>query len=206
MPTLTNNINDKVGGSNSGATNTFTLTNDSNTASSKANEVISVAGATADDPFVSYVVTGVTTWSIGVDNSDSDKFKISTSATLGSSDAVTVDTSGNVVVTGSTTSRRPIVTASAGKTYALTDANTFQLSTSAIGISHTIPPNANTAFPIGTEIYVYQQGAGQVTFNPGVGVTLNSAFSNRRIALRFTGACLKKTATNVWEITGNLTA
>lgn len=206
MVSINNSVNNKVGGSNSGATNTFLISNESNTASSQAREVISVGGSTADDPFTSFVVTGVTTWSAGIDNSDSDKFKISISAALGTSDALTLDTSGNAVITGSIASYRPTVTQSGSNTFALTDANTFQLCTSGSSMTLTIPLNATVAFAIGTEIDVYQQGAGQVSIAPTGGVTLNSSFSNRNIAVQYSGASLKKTAADTWELIGNLTA
>jgi hypothetical protein len=73
----------------SGATVTSTLSNTSNTASSKANHIIKVAGSTADDAWTTWSVNGVTNWSMGIDNSDSDKFKLSRSATLGTSDVLT---------------------------------------------------------------------------------------------------------------------
>lgn len=42
------------------------------------------------------VVSGATNWSVGVDNSDSDKFQISPANAPGVSPAMTIDTSGNV--------------------------------------------------------------------------------------------------------------
>lgn len=86
--------------SSSGATVTTTTANTSNTASSNARNLIQVAGTSANDAFTQYQVVGTTDWSTGVDNSDSDKYKISASSALGTSDAVAVDTSGNMVVTG----------------------------------------------------------------------------------------------------------
>lgn len=206
MVSINNSINNKVGGSNSGATNTFLISNESNTASSQAREVISVGGSTADDPFTSFVVTSATTWSVGIDNSDSDKFKISASAALGTTDELTVDTSGNVVITGSINTYRPTVTQTGTNTFALTDANTFQLCTSGSSMTLTVPTSGTVAFAVGTEIDVYQQGAGQVAIAPAGGVTLNSAFSNRKIAVQYSGVSLKKTGSDTWELIGNLTA
>lgn len=93
-----NAIDSNIGAANSGQTNTFTITNPSNTASSQANEIINVGGGTAGDPFTTYTVTGVTSWSQGIDNSVSDSYKISVSAALGTSDVMIMDTSGNVQV------------------------------------------------------------------------------------------------------------
>jgi hypothetical protein len=102
--------------------------------------------------------------------------------------------------------QRPIVTQSGTNTFALTDGNTFQLCTSGSAMTLTVPLNATVAFPVGTEIDVYQQGAGQVSIAATGGVTINSAFGNLKIAAQYTGASLKKTATNTWELYGNLTA
>jgi hypothetical protein len=93
---INNSINNTVGGSNSGATNTFTVTNSSNTASSVAHEVISVGGASAGDAFTTYTVTGVTNWSLGIDNSDSDNFILSASTALGTTNVLTATTAGAV--------------------------------------------------------------------------------------------------------------
>lgn len=83
----------------SGATRSHVLSNTSNTASSKAMHQIKVAGGTADDPYLRFTVNGVTEFTTGIDNSDSDKFKISRASTLGTNDALTIDSSNNVVTT-----------------------------------------------------------------------------------------------------------
>jgi hypothetical protein len=43
------------------------------------------------DTWILFSIFSVTDWSIGLDNSDSDKFKISANATLGTADALTID-------------------------------------------------------------------------------------------------------------------
>ena len=48
------------------------------------------------DASVRYLLTGVISWATGIDNSDSDKFKISQSSTLNDSNRLTIDTSGKV--------------------------------------------------------------------------------------------------------------
>lgn len=75
----------------SGATVGYVADQQSNTASSNALFYASVAGTSAGDPFISFVITSGASWSIGNDNSDSDKFKISRSTALGTSDIVTLD-------------------------------------------------------------------------------------------------------------------
>ena len=79
-------------------TRILTVSNTDNTgaASSAARMDITVGGANVGDPQVSFGVTGVTTWSAGIDNSDSDKFKLSLGNALGTNDTIISTTSGEV--------------------------------------------------------------------------------------------------------------
>jgi hypothetical protein len=72
-----------------------------NTAVNVANGV-TIEQAGTGDAAAAFLLTGVQRWSIGIDNSDSDKFKIGTGE-LGSADKVTLDTSGNLTATGNIT-------------------------------------------------------------------------------------------------------
>lgn len=102
---------------------------------------------------------------------------------------------------------RPIVSfASTSKTFALSDANTFQQTTAATTVTLTIDTNANVAFPVGTEIEIFQQGAGQIVIAAAGGVTIQSAFSNLKIGAQYTGAIFKYLGTDTWSLVGNLTA
>ena len=96
MVAINNSDNNQVGASNSGVTNTFTVTNPSNTASSQAQVNVTVGGGTAGDAYTTYTVSGVTNWSEGVDNSASDAFVISASTALGTTNVVSMVTGGNV--------------------------------------------------------------------------------------------------------------
>lgn len=89
-----NAINNTVGASISGVTNTLTITNPSNTASSAARESITVGGASAGDPSLNFNVSGVTNFEMGIDNNASDSFKISASAALGTTDVFIMTTAG----------------------------------------------------------------------------------------------------------------
>ncbi len=82
--------------SRSGGVMGLLVENTSNTSSSSALLQAKVAGTSADDPYMLFNINGSTQWTIGSDNSDSDKFKISQSAGLGTSDVFTVTTAGNV--------------------------------------------------------------------------------------------------------------
>lgn len=89
-----------IGSSNSGNTNTLTVTNSSNTASSSANIVSTVGGSTAADPTHQSVVSGVTTWTWGADNSvtspTADPFVLAQGTALGTNNVMSVATSGEI--------------------------------------------------------------------------------------------------------------
>lgn len=93
-----NSIDNTVGASISGVTNTFTVTNPSNTASSAARSTIVVGGGTSGDPTLNFNVSGVTNWEVGIDNSDSDKLKISQGTALGTNDTLIITTSGEITL------------------------------------------------------------------------------------------------------------
>lgn len=70
-----------------------------NNASATAHSILGArtGGANGGDPFVSFDIAGVVGWSIGVDNSDADKFKISRSwSDVGINNVITVNVSDNV--------------------------------------------------------------------------------------------------------------
>jgi hypothetical protein len=78
-----------------GSSTLATILNSDNTnAASGAGIRLDVGGASAGDTYILINITGATNWIFGADNSDSDSFKISASATLGSSDCLTIKTSG----------------------------------------------------------------------------------------------------------------
>lgn len=89
-----NAINNTVGASISGVTNTLTITNPSNTASSAAREIITVGGASSADASLNFNVSGVTDWEMGIDNNDSDKLKVSQGTALGTNDTWIMTKSG----------------------------------------------------------------------------------------------------------------
>jgi len=94
MVASNNAINNTVGASITGVTNTLTITNPSNTASSAARTSISVGGGTAADPTLNFNVSGVTNWEMGIDNNDSDNLKISQGTALGTNDTWVMTTAG----------------------------------------------------------------------------------------------------------------
>ena len=71
----------------------------------------------------------------------------------------------------------------------------------------TIPPNADVAFPIGTQVLIHTETAYPITIAPGAGVTINSApygNSNAVLAEIRATVILEKSAINTWLITGEL--
>lgn len=77
----------------SGAAVSHSVINTSNTASSTASYLAQVAGDTAHDVYYSAVINTVAAFSWGLDNSDSNVFKICATTNLGSADAFTISPS-----------------------------------------------------------------------------------------------------------------
>lgn len=94
MVSSNNAINNTVGASITGVTNTLTVTNPSNTASSAARTKITVGGSSAGDPSLNFNVSGVTDFEMGIDNSSSDRLTISASNALGTTDTWRMTTAG----------------------------------------------------------------------------------------------------------------
>jgi hypothetical protein len=143
------------------------------------------------------------------------------STIVGTTNQVTVNTVGNTITLStpqdiattsnvtfrSVTAFRPIVSVTGtSRTFALSDANTFQNCNNASSQTLTVPPNSSVAFTIGTEIEVWQQGVGQVSIAAGVGVTLLSKLSHLNLSAQYVGATLKKIATDTWLVVGDLSA
>ena len=68
----------------------------------------------------------------------------------------------------------------------------------------TIPAESSVNFPVGTEIAIIQEGAGQTEIVAAAGVTIKSNNSYTKIAARYTGATLVKMGSNQWYLIGNL--
>lgn len=89
-------------------------------------------------------------------------------------------------------------------TLVLTDVAKVVKLTNAAAITLTVPPNSSVAFPTGTQILLYQGGAGQVTITAGAGVTINSSGSKLKLTNQYSVAGLLKLATDEWVAFGNL--
>lgn len=98
-----------------------------------------------------------------------------------------------------------ILNAQTGTSYTLvlSDVAKVITLTNAAAITLTVPTNASVAFPTGTQILLYQGGAGAVTIS-GAGVTFRSEGSKLKIAGQYGVAGLLKIGTNEWIVYGNL--
>jgi hypothetical protein len=93
MVTIQNSINNTIGDSNSGATDTLTVQNTSNTASSQAKVAVSVAGDTAGDCWDQWAIGTSRSYAWGISNATTNNnFRLTTtnSATLTPSTGVTI--------------------------------------------------------------------------------------------------------------------
>ena len=100
-----------------------------------------------------------------------------------------------------------VFNAQTGTTYtlALTDVAKVVSLTNAASITLTIPTNATVAFPTGTQILLYQGGAGQVTVG-GAGVTIRSQGTKLKMNGQYAIAGLLKVGTDEWVLFGNTVA
>lgn len=101
-----------------------------------------------------------------------------------------------------------VFNAQTGTTYtlALTDVAKVVKLTNASSITLTVPTDASVAFPVGTQILLYQGGAGQVTISPAGGVTVRSSGAKLKLTDQYSVGGLLKLATNEWVAFGNLSA
>lgn len=93
-----------------------------------------------------------------------------------------------------------------GTTYTigLIDIEGYLRCTGSSAVTITIPTNATTAFPIGTEIVIMQAGTGKVSPSAAGGVTLNIPSGVTGTALQWAAFTLKKVDTNIWDCFGQL--
>jgi hypothetical protein len=97
-------------------------------------------------------------------------------------------------------------TSSGAYTLLLTDKGKFFATTAGGAIAITIPTNASVPFPIGTQIWFVQEGAGVPTFSGDTGVTLRTRSVTRQPFGRYAEVKLTKVGTDEWYLTGDLKA
>jgi hypothetical protein len=69
----------------------------------------------------------------------------------------------------------------------------------------TVPSNSSVAFPIGSELTIYQYGTGRTQFVEASGVTIR-ATPGKWLRAQYSVATLIKRATNEWILFGDLSA
>ena len=90
--------------SNNNVASAYILNETNNSTTAHAILALRTSTANGGDPFISFDVSGVAGWHIGVDNSDSDKFKIGLNWNIvGLDTALAIDRSKNSVFSGSVT-------------------------------------------------------------------------------------------------------
>lgn len=127
--------------------------------------------------------------------------KVNTSSVGAASGVATLDS--NSKVTPAQTSSR-IVSLSASRTLALTDAGTMIYNSGSAALTLTIPVSTSVAFPIGTEIELLRMDTGTLTVAADSGVALNSFNGKYAIAHQYGCAALKKIGADVWVLAGDL--
>ncbi len=128
--------------------------------------------------------------------------------------AVISSTAGGFIFTDGTQTKEGVPS----KTTISTITDTYNLSTGGLALRDTlvecnkataftvtVPLNSTTAFPVGTSIDFIQIGAGQVTFDGAVGVTLNFT-PGAKLRSQWSSATLFKRATDSWILMGDLSA
>ena len=154
------------------------LTNSDNTdPASNASYQVAVGGTAAGDPYIDFLVSGAGHFAMGIDNSDSDNFVLAASGALGTSNALTVSSAGDVVATGAVTATLGALTAtdgnlvfgSAGNKIVSTDfASTIAAGASSFGsitlIGGTITIST-TAMSAGSGVILSRQSVGSTGAN-----------------------------------------
>lgn len=99
------------------------------------------------------------------------------------------------------------INAQSGTSYSLvlTDRGSFVRMNNAASNTLTVPTNASVAFPVGTQVLIYQEGSGQTTISPAGGVTINASDAASKLRVQHSVATLIKIGTNTWVLSGDIT-
>lgn len=130
---------------------------------------------------------------------------IATTLTIGSVPGLTAPTNG-ALVQGNVVFHLAINSLVASYVLVLSDdGKLIQINAPSLA-TVTIPLDSSVDFPVGTQITFIQTGAGQISFAPSGGVTLNSNPSNGRTRGIWTSAVLIKRDANTWVLLGDLSS
>jgi hypothetical protein len=102
------------------------------------NATVQIEGEGGADPYINFLANNTQHWSLGVDDSDGDKFKLSKHSALGTNDYLVVDTSGRVGIgTGSPNSNHKAhIEAGSGNNTSLLVTTTDNADTAQVIIGH----------------------------------------------------------------------
>lgn len=94
-------------------------------------------------------------------------------------------------------------------TFALTDNGKLVTASNASAQTYSIPTNATTAFPTGTQINIIQIGAGQVTIQAASSGTTTVSSTGAtatapKLRAQYSAATLIKASTDLWYVTGDI--
>ena len=139
---------------------------------------------------------------------------ITTTGTLSIDTSVTADLSTAQTLTNKTLTAPKInltLNAQTGTTYTFVLGDNGQLVTAsnASAQTYSIPTNATTAFPTGTQINIIQIGAGQVTIQAASSGTTTVASTGAtatapKLRAQYSSATLIKAATDLWYVVGDI--
>lgn len=91
-------------------------------------------------------------------------------------------------------------------TFAMSDVGRVVEGSNGSATTFTIPPVSQVAWPVGAEMKVFQQGAGQITIAAGAGVTLRSNGAKYKTAGQYAVINLRMRANDEWVISGDSAA
>ena len=134
------------------------------------NATVQIEGEGGADPYINFLTNNAQHWSLGVDDSDADKFKLSEHSALGTNDYFVVDVTGNVGV--GTASPKGKINSDVGNT-----STVGAFSSSGLNITSTSGA-ANNIYQIG---FGYASGATNAPASIYALTTSNAGFNNNAI-------------------------
>lgn len=177
----------------------YEATNSDNTNSaSRAGLELAVGGSSAGDPYINFLVSGAGVYTLGIDNSASDNFVLAASTALGTSDIVTISSSGAFTTAAGITATTGNISSSAGSISAATTITAtlgditatngnFVGSTSGTGISLNSPSTSGVA----SGAVIVNGRSGRVTF------TSVSIAANADLTLTLTNSSITASSTQI---------
>lgn len=99
------------------------------------------------------------------------------------------------------------INAQTGTSYAVqdTDAGKLITLTNVNPITISLPQDSDESIPIGTYVFFYQGGAGQVSLVAGTGASTHTYGSANKLLGQYARAAAQKIAANTWSLMGELT-